>query len=319
MRYPKASGTRILLELALALCCYSKMKNAFCNWSDVRVFLAVMREGSTLAASRKLDIAQPTVARRIDALEHEIGLTLFERDTRGFHPTEVARALMPIAEAFEKAAVEFGDKAQGLKASRPIRLTAYSANFSPRITAILSEFMALRPDVRFDFLPSVNVLDLMAGEADIALRITRSAIDPDLICRKISTARFSLFGSKSYAEKYGLPSSPDDLSGHRLLTFQRDDIFPYFHNWLLRHAAPEQIVMSFSEIELMHAAARAGQGLALMNMRQVADDPSLVCCFEPLEEMSAEHVLLVSPDAYRRSEVREFTKFFAPRYAALFK
>ena len=308
-----------MLELALTLCCYSKMKSAFCNWSDVRVFLAVMREGSTLAASRKLDIAQPTVARRIDALEHEIGLTLFERDTRGFHPTEVARALLPIAEAFETAATEFHAKAKGLKASRPIRMTAYSANFSPRVTSILSEFMALRPDVRFDFLPGVQMLDLKAGEADVALRITRSAIDPDLICRKISTARFSLFGSHEYAAKYGLPTSPDDLAGHRLLTLQRDDLLPYFHNWLLRHGSPDQIVMSFSEIELMHSATRAGQGLAIMNIRQVADDPSLVCCFDPPEELSAQHVMLVSPDAYRRPEVREFTKFFAPRYAALFK
>ena len=106
------------------------MKSAFRNWSDVRVFLAVMREGSTLAASRRLDIAQPTVARRIDALEHEIGLTLFERDTRGFHPTEVARALLPIAETFEKAAADFEDKAQGLKACRPIRVTANRANLA---------------------------------------------------------------------------------------------------------------------------------------------------------------------------------------------
>ncbi|MBT8425437.1 MAG: LysR family transcriptional regulator, partial [Silicimonas sp.] len=52
------------------------MKSEFRNWSDIRVFLAVIREGSTLAASRKLGVAQPTVARRIDALEHETGLIL---------------------------------------------------------------------------------------------------------------------------------------------------------------------------------------------------------------------------------------------------
>lgn len=295
------------------------MKSVFRNWSDVRVFLAVLREGSTLAASRRLDMAQPTVARRIDALEHEIGLVLFERDTRGFHPTEAACALLPLAEAFETAAEEFRDKAQGLKASRPIRVTAYHANFSPRITAIFSEFMALRPDIRFDFLPGIHVMNLMAGEADVALRITRAAIDPDLICRRIGTARFSLFGSPVYAEKHGLPSSPDDLAGHRLLSFRRDDVPPAFQDWLLRHVSPDQIVMTFTEIELMHSAARAGQGLALMNMRQVEGDPLLVRCFDPLDELSAEHVLLVSPDAYRRAEVKEFVKFFAPRYAALFR
>ncbi len=295
------------------------MKSAFCNWSDVRVFLAVIREGSTLAASRRLGMAQPTVARRIDALEHETGLTLFDRDTRGFHPTDAARELMPVAEALEKAAQGFQDKVGGLKRARPIRVTAYLANFSPRITAIFSAFLAVRPDVRFDFLPGVQVLDLMAGEADVALRITRSAIDPDLICRKISTAQFSLFGAPSYAKRYGLPTSPDDLKGHRLLTFQRDDVPQVFHEWILKHASPDQIVLSFSEIDLMHSAIRSGQGLGIANLKLAEGDPSLIRCFDPLDELSAEHVLLVSPEAYRRPEVREFVRFFAPRYAALFR
>jgi DNA-binding transcriptional LysR family regulator len=39
------------------------MKSAFQNWADVRVFLAVMRTGSTLAAAKVLDMSQPTVAR----------------------------------------------------------------------------------------------------------------------------------------------------------------------------------------------------------------------------------------------------------------
>jgi DNA-binding transcriptional LysR family regulator len=63
------------------------MKSENWNWSDLRVFLAVLDAGSTLAASKALGMAQPTVARRIDALEHATGLTLFERDTRGAQAT----------------------------------------------------------------------------------------------------------------------------------------------------------------------------------------------------------------------------------------
>jgi DNA-binding transcriptional LysR family regulator len=120
------------------------MKSQFRNWSDVRTFLAVVRQGSTLAASRKLGIAQPTVARRIEALEHELGLTLFERDTRGFRPTESARALLPLAEALEVAASAFAAKTRDLTRPRPIRITAASPNFSLRVMQILSEFTALQ-------------------------------------------------------------------------------------------------------------------------------------------------------------------------------
>ena len=285
--------------------------------------LTVVREGSTLAASRKLGIAQPTVARRINSLEHETGLALFERDNRGFRPTGAARALVPLAEAVESAAADFATEARDLSRPRPIRITAYSANFSPRVTQIFSEFSADHPDVRFEFLPGVRALDLSAGEADVALRITRSEPDQNsLVCRKIGTARFTLYGAPSYAERHGLPGSPDRMRGHSFVTFEREDVPARSRDWMLRHVLPDQIVMSFREIELMEAAIKAGHGLGITNLKMAEADEAagrLIRCFEPPEELSAQHLLLVSPDAYRRAEVKEFTRFFAPRYAAIFK
>lgn len=230
------------------------MQSKFRNWSNIDVFLAVVREGSTLAASRKLRVAQPTVARHIDVLENETGLTLFERDTRGFKPTKEAMRLVPIAEAIEASVLEFAKCAKEMTASQSIRITAYSANFSTQMIEIINEFFASNPGVAFEFIPSVRALDLLAGEADIALRIARTDPDQNLICRKISTARWSLFGSQSYADKFGLPKSVGDLAGHRFVTFQRDDVPNVFHEWLVKHVAPENVVMSFSELDLMHAA-----------------------------------------------------------------
>ena len=295
------------------------MKSAFRNWSDLRVFLAVVRQGSTLAASRLLDMSQPTVARRIDALEHELGLQLFERDTQGFHPTAAARVLVPAAEAMEQAAAGLAETVSALTVVRPIRITAYTGNFSHRVNAIFSEFALLRPDIRFEFLRSVRVLDLLGGEADIALRLTRAVPEPSLICRKISTAQFSLFGSRAYAARHGLPSSPDDLAGHRFVRYDNPDVSPLYTNWIVNRVAPAQIVLTFSEMELVHAAIRAGQALGMMNLRLAETDGDLVRCFDPIPELAAEHLLLVAPEAYRRPEVRSFVKFFAPRYAAVFR
>lgn len=295
------------------------MKNGFHNWSDVRIFLAVVREGSTLAASRKLGVAQPTVARRIEALETVIGVTLFERDTRGFKPTQDARSLIPLAENIERAATDFAEKSHELTRLRPIRITAYSGNFSPRMTEIVNEFAAKNPGITFEFLPSVKVLDLAAGEADIALRITRHETNPDLICRKISTARWALFGGHSYAEKFGLPTSLDSLKGHKFVNFKRDDVSNDMDTWLMQHVSPDQIVMSFSELDLMHAAIRSGLGLGITNIKLVEKDETLIRCFDEIEELTAPHLLLVAPEAYRRPEVKAFTKFFAPRYAAIFQ
>lgn len=46
------------------------------DWNDLKAFLAVAREGSTLGAARSLRVNQTTVARRIEALEAAVGLKL---------------------------------------------------------------------------------------------------------------------------------------------------------------------------------------------------------------------------------------------------
>jgi DNA-binding transcriptional LysR family regulator len=76
------------------------------DWNDLRIFLAIARSGSALAAGRELNLNQTTVTRRIDALEHALGAGLFVRGARGSGLTEQGRALMPHAEAVERAALE---------------------------------------------------------------------------------------------------------------------------------------------------------------------------------------------------------------------
>lgn len=295
------------------------MKNAFRDWSNVRYFLAVFREGSTLAASRKLGAAQPTVARRIDALERELGVVLFERETRGFRPTGAAHSLLPLAEAVEAATLVFAAKADDLTRTRPIRITGPGVNFSPRMQRIVYDFTLANPGVGFEFIQTNKVLDLAAGEADVALRLTTVSPDPDLICRKISTARYALYGARAYAAERRLPRSESDLRGHRFVVYRPDTTPRPNEVWLLQFITKDQIVGAFAEFSLMQAAVSDGQGLGLLNVKHSEPDDNLIRCFDPVEDLTQEHLLLVAPEAYRRPEVKKFVQFFAPRYAAIFK
>jgi len=74
------------------------------DWEGQRAFLAVVREGSLSGAVRMLNVAQPTVRRRLKALERSVGAALFTRSPAGLLPTHAARTLGQYAEAMVTAA-----------------------------------------------------------------------------------------------------------------------------------------------------------------------------------------------------------------------
>src|SRR5690242_8731452 len=74
------------------------------NWNDVRVFLAVVREGSMRAAGRTLGLSQPTIARRLAAFEASFGgPALFDRLPEGLRLNTAGDQLISAAESIEDA------------------------------------------------------------------------------------------------------------------------------------------------------------------------------------------------------------------------
>ena len=297
------------------------MKSDFRDWSDVRVFLAVVRAGSTLAASKCLGMAQPTVARRIEALEHALGLVLFERDTRGFQPTPEGQALIAQALVLETAATDFGDQAGRLIAdrSRTIRITAFKDAFSGHLPTVLEEFISRHPDVQFEFLPSDERLDIAAGEADVGIRVTQRIDDPTLICRKIREIRMSLFASMGYAAKHPLPVSETELSGHKFIVYEGRLAALDSSAWLRARIDPVQIVMTVDHMKAMEGGVMMGAGIGLFPSRVGRDYVNVIQCFELPPETALSSWLLVNPTAYRRPEVKAFAAFLVPRWRALFQ
>src|SRR5579864_1461983 len=68
------------------------------NWDDLRLFLAASRDRSFVAAGRRMQIDQTTVARRLAALEETVGSPLFHRSPRGISLTEAGLSLVGHAE-----------------------------------------------------------------------------------------------------------------------------------------------------------------------------------------------------------------------------
>jgi DNA-binding transcriptional LysR family regulator len=77
------------------------------EWGDLRVFLAIAREGTLGAAARQLGQTQPTMGRRLRALEAAVGQTLFQRTGEGFVLTSEGTSVLGHAERVEEEVLAF--------------------------------------------------------------------------------------------------------------------------------------------------------------------------------------------------------------------
>src|SRR5207247_168360 len=111
------------------------------DWNDLRFFLAVAREGSTLAAGKALRTSQTTVARRIAALERALGLPLFEKRQAGYALTPAGEQLLERAGQVEFAAQGFSDEAaaHGRDLSGTVKITTEEVYALTLLTPLLPE------------------------------------------------------------------------------------------------------------------------------------------------------------------------------------
>ena len=84
--------------------------NQTLDWNDLRYFLAVARNGSTIAAAKELGVNQSTVQRRLAVLEEAVGRKLVERLPSGYRLTGFGEELRPHAEAVEAAVANLDRK-----------------------------------------------------------------------------------------------------------------------------------------------------------------------------------------------------------------
>lgn len=272
------------------------------DWNDARFFLAVARSGSTLTASRELKISQPTVARRVAALEAALGLTLFERRQAGYRLTEEGKALVAQATAMEAAAHALldGAKARARSLSGSVRLTCNEITATYHLAPILAEFRRAYPDVRVDLVVSESLLDLARGEADVAIRAADRPGGPGLVARKLLEMPWAVYAARSYVETHGKPEAWGDLAnGHFIIGGDGPIAQIPALKWFEALAGPEAIVARANNFPALIANVRAGLGLGTLAWGIFDSDPNIVPCLN-LPARFAGQVWLVTHERVRR-------------------
>ncbi|WP_374763077.1 LysR family transcriptional regulator [Yunchengibacter salinarum] len=181
------------------------------NWNDLNFFLAIADEGSISAAARAMKVSQPTLSRRLAALEEVLGCDLFGRARSGLALTETGARLLDHVRHMRDDVNAISRVVTGDNASLTGKVTISApAAISGRWLADLrGEYPGIRLDLRID----MTAADLVAREADMAIRLFRPD-EPDLIARQVGRMGIGFYASRDYLARNGTPQRLADLADH---------------------------------------------------------------------------------------------------------
>ena len=251
--------------------------NSLFDWSLVRSFLAVLEKGSLLAASRDLQLSQPTIGRHVAELESQLGLVLFDRNGRGLLPTEAAYHLAESARIMQSGADQLARNVLGadLGASGTVRITASQPVSCYVLPPLLAQMRLSLPDVQVELVASNEVSNLLRREADIAVRMVQPQ-QASIIARRVGKVTLRACAHQDYLRRRGVPRQPNDLLAHDLIGGDRND------DTLKGFAAQglvvgrEQFAFRADDLIVVWQAVRAGLGVGFVSEHLIRSDPAVI-------------------------------------------
>jgi DNA-binding transcriptional LysR family regulator len=227
-------------------------------WDDLELILALGRGRSLAAAGTRLAVNTSTVARRLDALEARIGVPLFDRSPTGMAATELAEALMPVAETVERSVadalrlVEHREtEPEGL-----VRVTAPPGLANWFVAPALVGLRTRYPELTVQLDAAIGYADLTRREADIALRGARPQTG-DLVAVRVLEARSVLAVAPALANRLGpLPR----LDAIDWITWGPELAGLPDARWLTANVDGQRVALRTSSMDAQIQAARAGLG-----------------------------------------------------------
>ena len=288
------------------------------DWDDLKVFLAVARCGTTLGAARDLGLNQTTVSRRVQGLEHALGVALFVRRNTGHALTEHGKALTAPAERVAAAVAAVEAEAERLRrvTAGELRITAPESVFARLIAPIVVAFRKQNPGVRVEQVSSERFLDLEGGEVDVAFRATAQPLPDSLVARRLPSFGWTVYCSQVYFAEHGCPQTPEALKDHAAVVYDKALAAAAQGQWFAARVDPARVVARTNTVLNMRGLLAAGIGVGLLPCIEADFGPGLRRCFEPPDELAAPWWLVMTPEVARLPLARRFAEFAAARLRA---
>ncbi len=287
------------------------------DWSILRDFIAVAETGSFSKAAKRLLVSQPTLSRRIAALEEQLKGQLFQRTPKGLLLTEAGESVLAGARRVEEEALAIERQADAAQQTLTgtVRISVTEGLGSVWLPMRLAAFHEQYPGVCVEVLVDNRAANLVRREADIAIRMFRPD-QPDLIAKRVGDIVMGLYGAKSYFARCGKPERVPHLKDHYLVGF--DETMAHSNPAVQRletYFTRERIVhRSSSFIGQLHAT-KAGIGLGVHDCFLADEEPDLERIFPREFDHHMETWLVTHSDMRRSARIRAVYDFIGEGFS----
>jgi DNA-binding transcriptional LysR family regulator len=287
------------------------------------VFARVAEAGSFSRAAEACGLSKATVSKIVARLEARLGTTLFHRTSRRLSLSETGRALAARAAAIlaEAEAVEAEVMDQAAAPRGRVRLTAPMSFGLKHVGPLLPDFLSAYPDISVELELSDQMVDLVAGGFDAALRIGVLE-DSSLKARRLREVKIFATAAPAYLDRHGRPETPADLRTHACFSYA---YFASGARWRFLHpdGRDETVLVSgpltVNNSEALLPALLAGHGVAVQPDFMIGDAVEAGRLERVLPEWSLPSVALhvvTPPSSHRPSKVTALLDFLAARLKA---
>jgi DNA-binding transcriptional LysR family regulator len=196
------------------------------DWDGARLLVTVAELGSLRRAAAALGTSQPTLGRRLDQLEAQLGAPLLLRHARGVELTaegeEVVATAKQVASSFDGLARRLAGRGEAVTGR--VRVSCTEPVASTVLPGSLAALARAHPRLGIDVVVDAHASDLVRREADVAIRMFPPS-DSDLVARRVGTTHTRFYASEAYLQAHGCPTTFEELLAHRVIGPDRDPLF----------------------------------------------------------------------------------------------
>jgi len=246
------------------------------DWNDLRYLVAIAEAGTLAGAARALRVKHSTVARRLAALESDLGSKLLRKGADRYTLTPAGEEVLAFAGELKAKAEAIERRLGGADArvAGVVRITmpdTIGGWFVQQVPALRER----HPELVVNVLADLRVYDLLAGEADIALRLHEKA-EGDLVERKLCIAAWSVYASRGYIARRGAPKTLADYAKHDLIGYEGAADRSPGGEWFRENLPDAKFAMRCNGIIQILNATVMGFGITLLPCFMGDAEPTLV-------------------------------------------